>query len=377
MSVYKDKKRGTYYVSISEKDSITGKRHHITKRGFKTKSEATKWERDYYSNQSAPTVTGPTFKEVVREYERTIQSSKEMQRKHKEDLEKRFSEFQDRPIESISKVDLMKWRNDLSETDFSTSTKNSAISFIKSIFKFSNEMYGTPDISSVLRRLKKNKDEILREMEVWTPEEFQTFLAMVDLREYRVFFEFLFWTGCRRGEAMALQKADVSNGWATIRYSQRTASEGLKPTKTKQLRRIKLDDKTYNDITAFMATTDSDYVFSHKGRPLSATAIDREFKRAIDKSGVKKIRIHDLRHSHATWLINNGVNIVAVSKRLGHASIEQTLKTYTHLLQETDQGMMDKINSYREVRHSGETKCGTKVNNLPENYPGVNFSKMA
>jgi len=59
---------------------------------------------------------------------------------------------------------------------------------------------------------------------------------------------------------------------------------------------------------------------------------------------VKPIRIHDLRHSHATWLINNGVNIVAVSKRLGHADIEQTLKTYIHLLESSDQGMMAKLN---------------------------------
>ena len=77
---------------------------------------------------------------------------------------------------------------------------------------------------------------------------------------------------------------------------------------------------------------------------LSVTTIDRYFKDAIKKSGVKPIRLHDLRHSHATILINNGVNIVAVSKRLGHASVEQTLKTYTHLLKDTNEGMMNKIN---------------------------------
>ena len=62
---------------------------------------------------------------------------------------------------------------------------------------------------------------------------------------------------------------------------------------------------------------------------------------------MKPICIHDLRHSHATWLINSGVNIVAVSKRLGHASINQTLKTYTHLLQKTNDEMMDTIESFK------------------------------
>ncbi|MBR5340655.1 MAG: tyrosine-type recombinase/integrase [Erysipelotrichaceae bacterium] len=54
--------------------------------------------------------------------------------------------------------------------------------------------------------------------------------------------------------------------------------------------------------------------------------------REIKESGVKRIRIHDFRHSHATNLINDGVNIVAVSKRLGHSDITQTFNTYTHLL---------------------------------------------
>lgn len=58
------------------------------------------------------------------------------------------------------------------------------------------------------------------------------------------------------------------------------------------------------------------------------------------KSGVKKIRIHDLRHSHATILINNGINIVSVSRRLGHSDVNMTLKNYTHLLQKRDEEMM-------------------------------------
>ncbi|MBQ1324985.1 MAG: tyrosine-type recombinase/integrase, partial [Solobacterium sp.] len=67
------------------------------------------------------------------------------------------------------------------------------------------------------------------------------------------------------------------------------------------------------------------------------------FNKAIAKAGVRKIRIHDLRHSHASLLINNGVNIVAVSKRLGHSNIEQTLQTYTHLLEKTDSQMLEII----------------------------------
>ena len=82
--------------------------------------------------------------------------------------------------------------------------------------------------------------------------------------------------------------------------------------------------------------------------PLAVTTIARYFSQAIEETGVRRIRLHDLRHSHATWLINNGANIVAVSKRLGHASIEQTLQTYTHLLQESDNDLVRKINDCRK-----------------------------
>ena len=80
----------------------------------------------------------------------------------------------------------------------------------------------------------------------------------------------------------------------------------------------------------------------------SPSTITYWYQKAIKDSGVKYIKLHNLRHSHATWLICNGVNIVAVSKRLGHASITQTLETYTHLLKETDSEMMCKINDYKK-----------------------------
>lgn len=73
-------------------------------------------------------------------------------------------------------------------------------------------------------------------------------------------------------------------------------------------------------------------------------------RNGISAAQLKKIlrRLHDLRHSHATLLINSGVNIVAVSKRLGHSSINQTLKTYTHLLKNTDDELINTLEKLEE-----------------------------
>ena len=82
-----------------------------------------------------------------------------------------------------------------------------------------------------------------------------------------------------------------------------------------------INDKLAEIVNRLAAVdNNSNYIFTYNGKPLCPSPIDFAFKKAIEKSGLKPIRIHDLRHSHASWLIGNGMNIVAVSKRLGHAS---------------------------------------------------------
>ena len=341
MSVLKDKERGTWMVSYYLRDS-NKKYHHYTKRGFPSKKEAEIWEK-----LNAPTKykePAGTFMEFVQKWEEYMYSSPGSIRQHTEHFTIRFAKYKDRPIEKITKADLIEWRAWLSKQPYATKTKNCTISYVKGVFKFANDVYDIPNVATILTRLKKTDEEIMAEFDVWTPEEFEQFISYVEDPEYKLFFEFLFWTGCRRGEAIALQKADVLSGKVNIKYSQRDRSTGLKPTKTRQRRQIQLDNSLRAAMEKHMKNSkEGSYVFGgNKG--LAPTTIDRRFERAIVRSSVKNIRLHDLRHSHATWLINNGVNIVAVSKRLGHTNIEQTLKTYTHLLESSDQNMMEKIN---------------------------------
>lgn len=358
MGVYKDKKRGTWYVSYSVKDPVTNKFLHKTKRGFESSRAAKAWERENRSDTGSEAPT--TFRDVAKIWEEYLQSSEGSRRQHKEHFEIRFSKFLDRPINEISRAELIKWRASLASADYATKTKNTTLSYVRSVFKFAAESYGLRNPAAVLTNLKKTDDEILEEPEVWTPVEFDQFLKYVEDPLYKTFFEFLFWTGCRRGEAIALQKKDVKNHSVIIKYSQRTTAKGLTPTKTKNKRQIQLDDVLWEHLRPLILM-DGDYVFGgYVG--LAPTSIDRVFKKAVKQSGVKNIRLHDLRHSHATWLINNGVNIVAVSKRLGHTTIEQTLRTYTHLLESSDQNMMLKMNGFRENR---ETKRETNVPNKP------------
>ena len=338
-----DEKRKTYFVQIKVKDS-SGKWRSIRKRGFALKREAKAWEAEQIG-QKQSTASNMTFLEVAAEWERAQQSSDGSKRQHNEHFSIRFSSLANKKIKAITKAELMNWRSELAEDSrFSTTTKNTTISYVRSVFKYANEVYGLPDPSSILKRLKKtNEEEMAGEMETWTPEEFSQFVSAVPLRAYQIYFDLLYWTGMRRGEAIAWQISDVSSdGWINIHASQRDATQGLKPTKTKQCRKIRADSVLLGELEELKQDNPGPYLFGGD-HALSPTTISRVFNAAIKESGVKPIRLHDLRHSHATWLINNGVNIVAVSKRLGHTTIEQTLKTYTHLLNDTDDTMMDVI----------------------------------
>ena len=343
-----DEKRKTYFVQYREKNPVTGKIHIRKKRGFPLKREAKAWEAEQLKETRGSGTGSTTFAEMAVQWERSMQATPETVRHHREHFEYRFSDLKDKPINRITRADLIRWRSDLAADDrWSTGTKNITISYVKSVFNFASIMTGMPDPAAGLSSLKKSNAETMAEMQTWSPEEFNQFLDCVDHEIYKTYFETLYWTGMRRGEAIALQIPDVSSdGWMNIHASQRTASEGLKPTKTRQSRRIMADPILLEHLLILKSTYKSGYLFGGS-TPLSPTTINRIFSAAIKKSGVKPIRIHDLRHSHATWLINNGVNIVAVSKRLGHASIEQTLKTYTHLLQSSDEQMMRTIETAR------------------------------
>lgn len=343
MPVYKDTKRGTWYISYQQKDAVTGKSKTTKKRGFKTRREAIAAEKELIlSPEHRSTVT---VRDLIPIWEDTEEATEGTKEKHRQHFEKRLSKTLDMPIESLSRPFLSRLRADLAQDDrFSTKTKNLAISYLKSLLKYANDVYGIPTNYTTLKPLKKTDEEIIeeskKELNVWTVEEFNQFIACVDHPVYNAFFRFLFWTGCRRGEAIALQKEDAHNKTVTFRYSQRLKRDGLKPTKTKVARTIAIDDDTWSRITSLQS--EGTYLFGGTG--LAPNPITYHFKKAIEQSGVKPIRVHDLRHSHATWLINSGVNIVAVSKRLGHKDITTTLNVYTHLLQSTDNDMMNKIN---------------------------------
>lgn len=343
MPVYKDTERGTWYVKYSAKDPVTGKRRQIMKRGFAKQAEAKAWEAEQVV--SSPSHTTATFMQMLDENLKFLNSSKTSANMKRSWIQKHFLLY-DMPIENISKPMLIEWRNGLEHSGLATRTINRGIGYVRSTFTYANTIYNVPNNGAVIRPYKLKKED-KQEMQTWTPEEFNRFIDAVPEGFYRAFFTFLYWTGCRRGEAMALYKEDFIGDKVNIHRQIKHFSNGFYELKTGTSERvISIDKKTYEYLKPYIYSA-CPFVFGGE-RSLPITNIQRELERGIKESGVKKIRLHDLRHSHASFLIAAGVPIIAVSKRLGHSSINITLDTYAHLLERTESEMVSTIDDIRE-----------------------------
>lgn len=233
--------------------------------------------------------------------------------------------------------------HDIASSNYSHSYKMKIIAQMKAIAYFAYVHYNVEDKTKTLPILRKPIGETT-EMVVWSQEEFEQFNSHVEDYTMKALFHTLYYTGLRRGECLALQKSDLNNGTLTINKAIKHFSNGFIPPKTESsIRKVKLSKANIKKLLPLMETEGNFLFGGHES--ISISMVQRTFKEAILSAGVPDIRVHDLRHSHASYLINNGANIVAVSNRLGHANTQTTLRVYTHLMQESQDELLDILNS--------------------------------
>jgi integrase len=187
-----------------------------------------------------------------------------------------------------------------------------------------------------------------REMLTWDEIELNTFLEAAKGGQYYALFYTALFTGMRRSELLALRWQDID-----FVYGQISVSRGLhqinkrfiftQPKTKKSRRSISLSPSTFlmlqsyrkaREIEAKMldeTVKDSDLVFSSLGKPLRPNTITRAWHNLAVKAGVKIIRFHDARHTHASLMLKQGIHPKIVQERLGHSTISITLDTYSHV----------------------------------------------
>jgi integrase len=161
-----------------------------------------------------------------------------------------------------------------------------------------------------------------KERALWTVEQAARFLDGTKRSRYGLLYALLIGTGLRIGEALSLQWSDVDFSHGTL---------AVRAGKTANARRtVLLPEILLRDLHAARGVG---LIFHRNGRPLDSKNVrERDFYSWAKKLELPRIRVHDLRHLHATMLLVGGVDLAAVSARLGHSSKAFTLATYGHVL---------------------------------------------
>jgi integrase len=190
-----------------------------------------------------------------------------------------------------------------------------------------------------------------RSMQTWTEAQLRTFLDGTHGHELHPLWMFFAATGMRRSEALGLRWSEVNLAAATVTVRQTVllTSEGYRPQQDQKsalsARTLHLDQRTVGMLCVQRAAQDAakdklgpawqdhGLVFPREdGSWWNPPAVTRAFERAVQRVGVPAIRLHDIRHTHATLLLAAGVNPKVVSERLGHSSVAFTLDTYAHVM---------------------------------------------
>ena len=196
----------------------------------------------------------------------------------------------------------------------------------------------------------RKKGDGTKEMKTWSKEQLKSFLAsVVDERLYGLWHTIAF-TGMRRGEAIGLRWSDVDleNARLSVRRALIPINREVvvsEPKTAKGRRVIALDPATVEVLKAQAAGqldehrewddlwVDSGLVFTaENGEPLDPESVSRYWRQAVKRSMLPQIRLHDLRHTHATLALQAGIHPKVVSERLGHATVSITLDTYSHAI---------------------------------------------
>ena len=334
MKAEKDKKTGKWLIQYRYTD-WQGKRRKSTKRGFATKREAEEWLRNFLITQKAD--FDMKFEDFWKMYcadmETRLREHTMRTKKYIVEL-KILPYFGNKRVNDITAADIRQWQNELIKMGYSPTYLKTINNQLSAIFNYAVRYY---DLKSnpcaKAGSMGKSKAE---EMDFWTGEEFRRFIdSVMNKRLSYMAFMTLYWTGMRLGELLALNPKDVDLKKRTISitksYQRLGKKDVITPPKTPKSKRvITIPEFLAADIKDYM---DSLYDLQEDDRlfPITKYYLEHEMQRGIKESGVKRIRVHDLRHSHASMLIELGFSPLEIANRLGHEKVETTLNTYSHL----------------------------------------------
>ena len=350
MPAYKDEKTGKWFAKFYY-TNWQGIKKQKWKRGFATKKEALGFERDFLEKQSAnPDMTFQNLYEIYMEdmaarlKQSTLLTKKAVLQTHI------LPFFGSKPINEIKASDVRRWQAKLmsSPNNYSQTYLKKINTELNSIINYAKRFYDlNTNPCGKAGTIGKAKAE---EMDYWTYDEYIAFREGIkDKSLSYICFEVLYLTGMREGELLALSPADIDLDNKTIsinRTYQRIEGKDVftSPKTRKSKRKIPIPDFLCQELSDYIQ---SRYMLDADERlfPVTKSYLSHEMIRGCKNTGVKKIRIHDIRHSHASLLINQGCDALMLADRLGHEKVSTTLNTYSHLFPHKQQELVHSLES--------------------------------
>lgn len=357
------KQETTWYCSFTYVD-IDGKKKKKTKRGFQRATDAEEWKNNFLKEIESNKQTshdGVTFAEFVEIYK---QDNKKTIREHtwqtKENIirAKLIPYFGEKKLDEITNLDIRNWQNKLWDERrengerYSEDYLRTIFNQLSAILSHAVKYYKLPSNPAAGECIfHKNSGQ---EKQCWTTEEYLKFTdAIMDKPDAFYAFEVLYWCGLRISELLALTPNDIDFKNNVIRIDKGYHRIGdhdvtAKPKTKKSIRNVDMPDFLAEELKEYI---DSLYEIENGQRifDFSEDRLRHIMQNGSKRAGVKRIRIHDLRHSHVSLLINMGFSSTAIAERLGHKSIEITHQ-YAHAFPNAQK----KIAKRLDIERNGE-----------------------
>ena len=362
MPVFKNESNGTWYV-MARYVNWKGERKQKCKRGFSTKKEAQEWERMFQlQNSSDMDMSFEAFTELyIRDMKSRLKENTWLTKEHiiRTKILPYFGKLK---ISEISTKEVIAWQNEMlayrdeKKKPYSQTYLKTLHNQLSAIFNHAVRYYELR--SNPAAKAGNMGSEEHKEMLFWTKEEYLKFAdVMMDEPVSYYAFEILYWCGLRMGELLALTPADFNFETHTLRinksYQRLHREDVITPPKTlKSNRTIKMPqflcDEMQDYLKMLYEPKEDERIFT-----ISKSYLHHEMNRGSKVSGVKRIRVHDLRHSHVSLLINMGFTVLAIADRMGHESIDITYR-YAHLFPSEQTQMAEQLDIERMEKLNGE-----------------------
>ena len=343
-------KDGRSWVFIQYSKGLDGKRHQYQSQAYMTEDEAIQAEKAYLNKYKDVEVNPHmTFKEAYTiYYDYQKDKIKDSTLKTYRDRIKYMGLLDNVELVNLNWDLYQKWRAQMNKTNLCDRYKTDIQKFIKQVINFAEKQWDF-NLRKFYNKLEpfKTPGALKKEMDFYEPEEFFKFISVVDDLRYKCFFELLYYCGLRRSEARGLQWKHIDFNNKTLTVSQQVLNPSnsnastewyISSTKTEASNRtIPISTTLLNDLAELKKTNERLSKFKQTwfvlgdNVPMATGRMYFYRDKYAKKAGIRRIRLHDFRHSCASALISGAAPITAVSNFLGHSETTETLETYTHM----------------------------------------------